>query len=128
MQAEKRKFTEIVFGLCGKVRYIVRMRKPTTPLPFNQRKFAYRRDVWIRNLLKSDLPSGAKVVAVRLALYMNEKQQTANPGHEHLGDECALSARQVQDHLRKLEDARWLLIKHVRNAGNQYWLRYWWSE
>lgn len=102
--------------------------KSAKPIPFASRKFAFRRDAWIRNLLKSDMASGAKVVGVRLSLYMNEKSQMAYPSHARLGDECGLSERQTRQHLATLEDEKWLLIKHVRNAGNQYWLRYWWDE
>lgn len=120
------------FGNCfaegGKVRYIVRMKKRKKNVPFAARRFAFRRDVWLRNLLCSDLPSGAKVVGARLSLYMNEGKKSAFPTHDKLGEECGLSGRQVRDHLQKLEGERWVLIKHVRNAGNHYWLRYWWDE
>lgn len=98
------------------------------PAPFAERSFAFRRDVWMRNLAKSDLPAGAKLVGIRLALYMNEGKQTAHPSHGALGDDCGLSDRQIRTHLAKLEDDGWITVKHVRNAGNRYWLRYWWSE
>lgn len=97
-------------------------------------KFAQKRDIWMRNLLQSDLPSGAKVVGVRLALYMHEDQQHAFPSYDVLGKDCNLSARQVQTHVMRLERGnendltRWITVKHIRNTGNTYWLRYWWEE
>jgi hypothetical protein len=96
--------------------------------------FAERRDLWMRNLLLHDMPSGAKMVGVRLALYMHEDQQFAFPSYDRLGKDCGLSARQVQTHVRRLElgtsndHAHWITVKHVRNTGNAYWLRYWWEE
>lgn len=86
----------------------------------------------MRNLLMSDLPSGAKVVGIRLALYMNEHKQYAYPSHGELGQACGFSDRNVRAHIEKLEgddeNPKWLTIKHVRNTGNTYWLRYWWDE
>lgn len=96
--------------------------------------FAEKRDVWMRNLIEHDLPSGAKVVGLRLALYMNEKKPYAFPSYDVLGRDCGLSARQVQSHVLRLEHGtkddftHWITVKHVRNAGNTYWLRYWWDE
>ena len=104
--------------------------------------FAQRRDIWVRNLLRSDLPAGAKVVGVRLAMYMNQKKQHAYPSYDKLGLACGMSARQAQTNCMILEgreqtpagkklntDGRgWLLVQHKRNVGNGYWLRYWWDE
>jgi len=95
---------------------------------FSDKAFAFRRDQWMRNLMISDLPSGAKVVGLRLALYMNGAKEFAHPPYDKLGSACNLSARQAQTHVFKLEEARWLFVEHVRNRGNRYRLRYWWDE
>lgn len=106
-------------------------------------RFAQKRDVWMRNLLRSDLPAGAKMVGLRLALYMNERKQWAHPSYDKLGLDCGgMTARQAQTNCMILEGRTetksgkplnsdglgWLKVEHKRNAGNTYWLRYWWDE
>lgn len=104
------------------------MKNASEPKPFRDRAFAYRRDAWLKHMTRSDLPSGAKVVALRLAMYMNGKKENAYPSYQEIGRECNLSARQAQTHVLNLEEQRWLSVEHVRNRGNRYFLRYWWDE
>lgn len=111
-----------------------------TKKAFVFRTFAEQRDEWMRRMLKvpvSELSPGAKTVAIRLALYMNEKKQRAFPGYEELGVQCGMSARMVQTHTKRLEGkggeegeilTQWLTIIRKRNTGNTYWLHYPWIE
>ena len=99
--------------------------------PFEEKTFAQKRDLWMRNLIKAskdEVPAGAKLVGLRLALYMNESKQWAHPSFDELGGECDLGARIVQTHTFTLQNTRWITVKRKRNAGNIYRLRYWWVE
>ncbi|RIY00186.1 hypothetical protein D3218_12930 [Aureimonas flava] len=87
--------------------------------------------MWMRSLLEADasaVPAGAKCVGCRLALYMHADKESAYPSHAELGRAVGLSGRMVQTHIATLEAQRWLEVKHVRNRGNTYLLRYWWAE
>lgn len=93
--------------------------------PFTEWKFAQKRDEWMRRLSvvpQKDISSGAKLVAFRLSLYMNEKKRRAFPTYEALGKACGMSARMVQEHTLAL--GNWLDIQRKRNRGNAYWLKY----
>lgn len=98
---------------------------------FAELPFARKRDLWMRNLLKAgkaDLPAGAKIVGMRLALYMHEGKQWAHPSYDELGSECDLGVRIVQAHTLALEKHGWIVAKRKRNVGNIYELRYWWVQ
>lgn len=93
------------------------------------RKFAEKRDEWMRRMLavpNERLSSGAKIVAVRLSLYMNEGKQRAFPSYQDLAEECGMSAAMVQRHTKVLEEAGWIEVIRKRNAGNTYWLHFPW--
>lgn len=97
----------------------------------NGQSFAQKRDQWMRNLLKAskdEVPAGAKIVGIRLALYMHEGRQRAFPSYDELGIETDLSPRMVQVHTQTLEAKKWITAKRKRNSGNTYQLRYWWAE
>lgn len=99
--------------------------KEKTDKPFTEWKFARKRDEWMRRLSmvpQKTMPSGAKLVAFRVALYMQEKKRRAFPTYEALGKACGMSARMVQEHTMVLGD--WLEIERRRNKGNTYWLKY----
>lgn len=92
---------------------------------FIEWKFAQKRDEWMRRLSmvpQKEMSSGAKLVAFRLALYMNERQRRAFPTYEALGKACGMSGRMVQEHTMAL--GQWLEIERKRNRGNTYWLKY----
>jgi hypothetical protein len=95
--------------------------------PFIEWTFAQKRDEWMRQLAKvpeKEIPSGAKLVAFRLSLYMREKQRRAFPSYDALGEACGMSARMVQTHALLLHEKKWIEINRQRAKGNQYWLRY----
>ncbi len=62
-----------------------------------------------------DMPSSVKLVAVRLADYANDDGSNVYPGVERLADECGISQRSVQRHLRHFENLGILVV--VANAG-----------
>lgn len=93
--------------------------------PFIEWKFAQKRDEWMRRLSmvpQKEISSGAKLVAFRLALYMNERKRRAFPTYDALAVACGMSSRMVQEHTMALGD--WLDIQRKRNRGNAYWLKY----
>lgn len=95
--------------------------------PFIEWSFAQKRDEWMRRLSavpEKQIPSGAKLVGFRLALYMRENQRRAFPSYDKLGEACGMSARMVQTHALLLSEQKWLEINRQRAKGNQYWLRY----
>jgi len=101
-------------------------------MPFIEWKFARKRDEWMRRLAATPekvMPSGAKLVAFRLSLYMHDAKRRAHPSYDVLGADCGMSARMVQQHTKKLQEAHWIDVERRRNSGNVYWLRYpWMSE
>lgn len=117
-----------MFELCGIIRYAFGMTKETE-LPFIEWKFARKRDEWMRRLAavpEKLMPSGAKLVAFRLSLYMHDKKRRAHPSYAALAVHCGMSERMVQQHTKKLEEAKWIEVSRRRNTGNRYWLKYPW--
>ena len=93
--------------------------------------FAAFRDTWIRNVCKMDadsLPSGAKVVGIRLAMYMHQAKQFAHPSYLALSEEVGMGERIVQKHTKALEDAGFLFVDRRRNSGNFYFLDAFWGK
>lgn len=113
------------FAKCGKIRYAYAM----TEKAFVFRKFAEKRDEWMRRMIavpNEELSSGAKIVAIRLALYMNEEKQRAFPSYAELAQKCGMSPAMVQRHTKILEEKNWIEVIRKRNFGNTYWLRFAW--
>lgn len=93
--------------------------------------FASFRDAWIRNLCRMDaslLPSGAKIVGIRLAMYMHQDKQYAHPSYLTLAEEVGMGERVVQKHTKAIEQAGFLFVDRRRNAGNFYFLDAFWSK
>lgn len=99
--------------------------------PKDAEDFAAFRDVWIRNLLAVNvdvISSGAKVVGIRLAMYMRQDQQHAFPSYLALSEASGMGERIVQKHTLALESAGFIHVDRRRNAGNFYFLDAFWGK
>jgi hypothetical protein len=82
------------------------------------------RDDWMRDVLASDEPCGARRLAVAIALHLNIKTGQCNPGHETLAKESRLSLRSVERYVVRLERGGWLGVKRGGwGRTNSYVLR-----
>lgn len=93
--------------------------------------FASFRDLWIRNLCKMDaatVPSGAKIVGVRISMYMHQDKQYAHPAYMTLAQDVGMGERIVQKHTKALEDAGFLFVDRNRNIVNFYFLDAFWVK
>lgn len=99
--------------------------------PKDAEDFAAFRDVWIRNLAGmsvESISSGAKVVGIRLAMYMHKDQQYAYPSYLALSEACGMGERIVQKHTLALEEAGFIHVDRKRNTGNFYFLDAFWDK
>jgi len=113
------------------VRLMKKAKQPRQAIPKESQDFAKFRDQWMRNLLLVDnktLPSGAKIVGVRIALYMHQNQQWAFPSYAKLADATGFGVRIVQKYSFALVDQKFLFINRRRNVGNQYFLDSFWEK
>lgn len=110
------------------------MKKPRTfkkQPPKDAKDFASFRDQWIRNLCKFDassIPSGAKIVGIRIAMYMHQDKQYAHPAYMTLAQDVGMGERIVQKHTKALEDAGFLFVDRNRNIVNFYFLDAFWGK
>ena len=99
--------------------------------PKDAQDFAAFRDIWIRNLLLmsvDNVSSGAKIVGVRLAMYMHQDQQYAFPSYAALSEAVGMGERIVQKHTVALETVGFIHVDRRRNAGNYYFLDAFWDK
>lgn len=79
-------------------------------------------DMLIGTILSDpDLNNAAKVVAVRLALYLNMKTGQLNPGIDTLAKECVMSRRTVLYAVSALEKRGYL--QRTRRAFTSNWYK-----
>lgn len=74
------------------------------------------------------LASGAKMVGLRISLYMHQGQQWAFPSYEALANDTGLGIRIVQKHSFSLVEQKFLYIDRRRNVGNHYFLDAFWEK
>lgn len=71
---------------------------------------------WIKCLLESDLPTGAKLVGLVIASHTSPLGDHAWPGRERIASLGSMSLRVASAHIHALEVAGWILVTR-RNVG-----------
>jgi hypothetical protein len=101
--------------------------------------FLKKRDSWLRKVVEDETLAHATVrVGVHIAMRMNgSKQSGAWPSVETIAASCNVGERSVLraiDELCGLNRAtgewtgtRYLTAERKRNAGNRYWLNFFWE-
>lgn len=101
--------------------------------------FLKRRDSWLRAVVEDPALSHSTVrVAVHIAMRMNGARQSgAWPSTATIAKSACVSVRAVLYGLDELSGLdrktgewtgrRYLSIERKRNAGNRYWLNFWWE-
>lgn len=111
---------------CGKVRYAYGM--SSTPLPedallLSRADYVAFRDRWMKHVLGKDwLPDKHKLIAVRIALYVNFDDQYARPSVATIALDTACGVRTVVRALAKLEAENLLKIERRKRGVNRYFL------
>ena len=78
---------------------------------------------WVKLILKTDLPSNAKYIALYLSTYMNMNQDMAFPSLKRIEGETGLSHPSVLKYLKLLETEGWIVKQSGdRVTSNRYWV------
>jgi biotin operon repressor len=76
------------------------------------------RDAWMRAVVAvTDLSEGARLAAVRLALFLRVTTGRCDPGYERLADVLGISERSVFRRIAELERAGWIVIDRKDGRG-----------
>lgn len=81
------------------------------------------RDRWMKHVLGKDwLPEKHRLIAVRIALYVNFDEQYARPSVATVALDTACSVRTVVRAIAKLQDEKLLRIDRRKRGVNRYFL------
>jgi hypothetical protein len=90
--------------------------------PADPASFAAWREGWQRNVLKSRLPPGAKLVAVFICFHLNRKSLQAWPSVETIAAGTGQTTRNVHRAIKHLWEAQCLSITRKSGRSNHYML------
>lgn len=110
---------------CGKVRYVGGMPKQVIPaaIPMSRADYAAFRDRWMKHVIGKDwLPDKQRLIACRLALYVNFDEQYARPSVSTIALDTACSKRTVVRTINRLEGEGLLIIERRKRGVNRYYL------
>jgi len=97
-----------------------------TPLPDDalarsRSDYVAFRDKWMKHVLGKDwLPDKHKLIAVRIALYVNFDEQYARPSVATIAIDAACGVRTVVRAIAKLEEEGLLTIERRKRGVNRY--------
>jgi hypothetical protein len=81
------------------------------------------RDRWMKHVLGKDwLPEKHRLVAVRIALYVNFDEQFARPSVETIALDTACSVRTVVRAIANLDKEKLLRVERRKRGVNRYFL------
>lgn len=90
--------------------------------------FLRNREKWIRALVEDARLSHATVrVGVHIALRINAEDREAWPATKTMAKSTGVHVRSVIRAIDAMEETGYLLMARKRNAGNRYWLRFFWE-
>lgn len=101
---------------------------PSTQLPedslaLSRADYVAFRDRWMKHVLGKDwLPDKHKLIAVRIALYVNFDEQFARPSVATIALDSACGVRTVVRAIAKLEVENLLRIERRKRGVNRYFL------
>lgn len=102
-------------------------RQPLTDSDFLMPRadYAAYRDQWMKHVLGKDwLPENYRIIACRLALYVNFDEQYARPSTKTIAKDTATSLRTVVRAINKLEQEGLLKIERRKRGVNRYGLTF----
>lgn len=87
--------------------------------------YAKFRDKWMKHVLSKDwLSQTERIIAIRIALYVNFDDKFARPSVATIALDSALSKRTIIRAINKLEAEGLLFIERRKRGVNRYWLTY----
>lgn len=96
---------------------------PEDLVPFSRADYAAFRDRWMKHVIGKDwLPERHRLIACRIALYVNFDEQFARPSVATIALDTACGVRTVVRAIKRLEDEKLLRIERRKRGVNRYFL------
>jgi Helix-turn-helix domain len=89
----------------------------------NRANFQRHREMWVKQVLASDISPTAKNIGVAISIHMNGDQRQAWPSHVTLARMCAVEKRTSERAVKELEKAGLLHVSRIPNRSNRYEMR-----
>jgi Helix-turn-helix domain len=89
----------------------------------NRANFQRHREMWVRQVLASDISPTAKVIGVAISIHMNGDYRQAWPSHSALARMCSVEKRTSERAVKELEKAALLAVSRKANCSNRYEMR-----
>jgi Helix-turn-helix domain len=89
----------------------------------NRAHFQRDREMWVMQVLASEVSPTAKVIGVAIGIHMNGDSRQAWPSHSTLAKMCSVEKRTSERAVKELEKAGLLSVRRVANCSNRYEMR-----
>jgi hypothetical protein len=89
----------------------------------NRANFQRHREMWVKQVLASDISPTAKNIGVAISIHMNGNDRQAWPSHATLARMCSVEKRTSERAVQELERAGLLRVSRVPNRSNRYEMR-----
>jgi hypothetical protein len=89
----------------------------------NRANFQRHREMWVKQVLASEISPTAKVIGVAISIHMNGEYRQAWPSHSTLAKMCSVGRRTSERAVQELEKAGLLNVSRMANRSNRYEMR-----
>jgi hypothetical protein len=89
----------------------------------NRANFQRHREMWVKQVLASDISPTAKIIGVAISIHINGDCRQAWPSHSSLARMCSVEKRTSERAVKELEKAGLLTVSRKANCSNRYEMR-----